>query len=114
MSENFAIERSDTIDFINYDEKSGLLQLHIIDGMDWEDRPVHMKLMIDKLNNYLLYIDTKQFEEKYPETKRIEILIRHCFDQPDECMVIYNKVSAVLENLFENSALIVEKGDISK
>lgn len=111
MSETYALERPDCIDVIDYNEKKKLLRLHMIDGMDWEEPQRHMKLMIDKLNNYLLYIDTKQYEEKYPDTARIELVICHYYDQPQACMQIYDRVSGVMEQLFENSALIVEKDD---
>ena len=56
----FETDQIDTMGVVN-----GNLELLIIDTCNWEFEEEHFELLEDKLNNYLLYLDTKQYVPKY-------------------------------------------------
>ena len=72
--EKLNIENTDTIDGMAYEQDTSSLILLLADGMDWSDMNRHLLLLQDKLNTYIWYIDSGQYEEKYPNVKRIEML----------------------------------------
>ena len=110
MNNKYNIENTDTIDGLAYNEKTKMLILQLADGMEWSDVAGHFELLRQKLNTYLWYIDSKQYEEKYPDVDRIELRISFLFKEPDDCLKMFDKVGEVLSGIFENSALIVERG----
>ncbi|MCR5539767.1 MAG: hypothetical protein K6F71_02860 [Ruminococcus sp.] len=111
MDNKYNIENTDTIDGLAYNEPTKMLILQLADGMDWSDMNRHFELLRQKLNTYLWYIDSKQYEEKYPDVDRIELRVNLLFKEPDACMALFEKVGEVLRGLFENSALVVERGE---
>ena len=56
----FETDQIDTMGVVN-----GNLELLIIDTCNWEFEEEHFELLEDKLNNYLLYLDSKQYVPKY-------------------------------------------------
>ncbi|MBQ8966710.1 DUF6572 domain-containing protein [Ruminococcus sp.] len=104
------IEKTDSIDSVAYDADKKMLAVMLVDGMDWEDEEIHLQLLKDKLNNYLLYIDTRQFDEKYPDTQRIELRAAFLYELPERAMFMVRRAGEVLETLFENSILVVDIG----
>ncbi len=58
------VENTDTIDGLAYEQETSSLILLLADGMDWSDMNRHLLLLQEKLNNYIWYIDSKQYEEK--------------------------------------------------
>lgn len=110
MDNYYNIENTDTIDGLAYKEQTKMLILQLADGMDWSDAAGHFELLRQKLNTYLWYIDSKQYEEKYPDVERVELRVSFMFKEPDACLKMYEKTSEVLSRIFENSALIVERG----
>ena len=110
MDKYYNIENIDTIDGLAYKEQTKMLILQLADGMDWSDAAGHFELLRQKLNTYLWYIDSKQYEEKYPDVERVELRVSFMFKEPDACLKMYEKTSEVLSRIFENSALIVERG----
>lgn len=111
MGKTYNIESTDTIDTLAYREQSGMLILQLADGMDWSDSERHFELLREKLDTYIWYIDSKQYEEKYPKVQRIELRVKFVFKEPEVCIRLLEKAGAVLHRVFENSALIVERGE---
>lgn len=63
--EKLNIENTDTIDGMAYEQDTSSLILLLADGMDWSDINRHLLLLQEKLNTYIWYIDSGQYEEKY-------------------------------------------------
>ena len=76
--------------------------------MDWRDEGKHILLLQSKLNNYIRYIDTKQYSEKYPNTNNIEIKIGFLFKEPQICNDFIEKVvkPKIAELSFSKTALL--------
>lgn len=110
MFSGYNIEKTNTIDGIAYREKTRMLIMELDDGMDWTQQDRHIRLLCDKLNSYLHYVDTKQYREKYPDVERIELRVNLLYKEPEICMNILRRTGEVLVTLFSNSALIVEQG----
>ncbi len=60
-----AIDNIDTIDSVAYESDKLILQLY--DHLDFEDKFEydHMVMLQDKLNTYIWYIDSKQYQNTY-------------------------------------------------
>ena len=53
----------DQIDAIGVEGKN--LKLLIIDYLDWEYEDMHLDVLQEKINNYLVYIEDKQYFKDY-------------------------------------------------
>ncbi|MGG1609438.1 DUF6572 domain-containing protein [Bacillus wiedmannii] len=68
----------DQIDAIGVKGKN--LKLLIIDYLDWEYEDMHLDVLQEKINNYLIYIEDKQYFKDYGdnfEKKIIDIHFQH-------------------------------------
>jgi hypothetical protein len=108
--EKFNIENTDTIDSLAYEQDTSSLILLLTDGMDWSDMMRHLWLLQEKLNTYIWYIDSGQYEEKYSNVKRIELRVSFLFEEPELCHELLEKAKQVFMNVFENFEMIVEHG----
>lgn len=108
--EKLNIENTDTIDGLAYEQDTSSLILLLADGMDWSDTNRHLLLLQEKLNAYIWYIDSRQYEEKYPNVKRIELRVSFLFEEPEICHKLLERAKQVFMNVFENVEMIVEYG----
>lgn len=115
--EKLNIEKTDSIDSIAYDKDTGKLIILLTDGMDWLDEKRHLLLLQEKLNSYILYIDTKQYQEylsrlgeDVSNLKTIEIKISFLFKEPDICSQLIDRAKNILNNIFNNVVVIYEHG----
>lgn len=108
--EKMNIEYTDTIDGLAFKQETSSLILLLADGMDWLDINRHLLLLQDKLNTYILYIESKQYEEKYPNVERIEVHVSFLFKEPEACYMLLDKAEQVLINIFKNTEMIVTHG----
>ena len=104
------VENTDTIDGLAYEQETSSLILLLADGMDWSDMNRHLLLLQEKLNNFIWYIDSKQYEEKYPDVKRIELRVSFLFQEPEVCHKLLERAKQVFVDVFENVEMIVEQG----
>ncbi len=109
-AEKLNIENTDTIDGLAYEQETSGLILLLADGMDWSDMNRHLLLLQEKLNTYIWYIDSRQYEEKYTDVKRIEIRVSFLFQEPEICHKLLERAKLVFLNAFENLEMIVEHG----
>ncbi|MGE6599600.1 MULTISPECIES: DUF6572 domain-containing protein [Bacillus cereus group] len=68
----------DQIDAIGVEGKN--LKLLIIDYLDWEYEDMHLDVLQEKINNYLVYLEDKQYFKDYGdnfEKKIIDIDFQH-------------------------------------
>ena len=88
----FETEQIDTMGVVN-----GNLELLIIDTCDWKSEDEHFDLLEDKLNNYLLYLDSKQYVQKYGDNfNEIIISIHFMYDLVENAVKYLNVVSQQL------------------
>lgn len=109
-NEKLNVESTYTIDGLAFNQETSSLILLLADGMDWIDINRHLLLLQDKLNAYIGYIDSRQYEEKYPDVKRIEMRVNFLFKLPEICHKLLGNAEQILLNVFENSELIVIDG----
>ena len=108
--EKLNIENTDTIDGLAYEQETSILILLLADGMDWSDMNRHLLLLQEKLNTYIWYIDSRQYEGKYTDVKKIEIRVSFLFQEPEICHKLLERAKLVFLNAFENLEMIVEHG----
>lgn len=88
----FETDQIDTMGVVN-----GNLELLIIDTCNWEFEEEHFELLEDKLNNYLLYLDTKQYVPKYGDDfDKIIISIHFMYNLVENAVKFLNVVSQQL------------------
>ncbi len=104
------IERTNTIDGIAYDEKDLKLVLLLADGMDWHDEKNHLLLLQEKINNYIAYIEGKQYLQKYSNVEQIEIQIKFLFKETDNCKKFLEQVEKIISTSLNNTSINIEYG----
>ena len=85
--------------------KNSELHLMISDHIDWEYEDVHLELLQDKINNYLMYIGNKEYKEKYGDDfEKIVINIFFKYNLTINCVDFLNVVSEKInpKNIFLN------------
>ena len=58
-----SIFEAEVVDSIGVVE--GNLELLVIDTLDWKYENEHLEMLQDKINNYLTFLESKQYVEKY-------------------------------------------------
>ena len=105
------LERTNTIDGVAFGKDDSKLILLLADGMDWHDETKHLLLLQEKLNNYIAYIDTKQYSEKYPDAKLIEIQVKFLFKETETCkQFLEQHVMKFIKTSLPNTTLEIEYG----
>ncbi len=55
--------------------------LSLIDALDWEDEPAHLRLLQSKLESYLTFVESGEVFESYPAARgkpvRIDAIFRY-------------------------------------
>ncbi len=93
-----AITEKDVIDSVAYENNYLLLQLYDHLDFDEEFEKVHLLMLQDKLNTYIWYIDSKQYEDTYPQRRFDCFIIRVFFMfEPTELSIRF--ISHVNERL---------------
>ena len=88
----FETDQIDTMGVVN-----GNLELLIIDTCNWEFEEEHFELLEDKLNNYLLYLHSKQYVQKYGDNfNEMIISIHFMYDLVENAVKYLNVVSQQL------------------
>ena len=88
----FETDQIDTMGVVN-----GNLELLIIDTCNWEFEEEHFELLEDKLNHYLLYLDSKQYVQKYGDNfNEMIISIHFMYDLVENAVKYLNVVSQQL------------------
>ncbi len=113
VTKNLNVERTDTIDGLAFDKETKNLILLLADGMDWSDENRHLFFLQEKLNSYIQYVETRQYESKYPDVEKIEFRVCFLFKEPDMCGYLLSRAEAVLNDNFDNVFLTVEHGTMS-
>ena len=92
-----AVTDLEQIDAIGVENKH--LRLMIIDYLDWEYEDMHLDVLQEKINNYLVYLEDKQYVKDYGdnfEKKIIDIHFQHGISKNG--VKFLNTVSSQLNN----------------
>ncbi len=77
------------------------MSLLITDHLEWESEYEHLVILQDKINSYLAFIESKQYESTYPkdnfESFVIEIHFQH--GMTDNCLKFLETVASQAEEL---------------
>ena len=57
------------IDAMGKSKESNELSLLITDHLGWENEYDHLVILQDKINSYLSFIESKQYESTYPQNR---------------------------------------------
>lgn len=95
-----SVTEINSIDGIAKEKSNKELVLLITDHLDWENEFKHLKVLQDKINSYLEFIETKQYEEIYPkeEFQRFIIEIHFKNNLVENCVKFLNTVANQLES----------------
>lgn len=93
-----SVENSKIIDFIS--EKDNKIILTISDHLEWDDDNEHIYLLQEKINAYLMAIESGQINKSYPHSIEKKIAISVVLKYPPNKIGIsfFNKVNEVLLN----------------
>lgn len=93
-----AIDTTDTIDSVAYENDKLILQLY--DHLEFDDEIEydHMIMLQDKLNTYIWYIDSKQYQDTYEgkDFSRFVINIFFMFHPSELCINFLENVKKKL------------------
>lgn len=70
-----SVIETDKIDGVGKGEEKGELMLLITDHLDWANEQEHLMALQNKINSYLGFIESKQYEEIYPNDSFEEYVI---------------------------------------
>lgn len=65
----------DKVDGIGVDKKQSKIALMIADYLEWKDEYNHLKILQEKINSYISFIESKQVYEIYPKYSNIRNFI---------------------------------------
>ena len=60
-----AVDNASQIDAIANDKENACLVLLITDHLNWDNEFEHLKILQDKINAYVAFIESKQYDEIY-------------------------------------------------
>lgn len=61
-----SIFESDSVDFLVLESK--VLKMIISDHLDWKEEYEHLLLLQEKINSYIAFYESGQYEEMYPDS----------------------------------------------
>jgi hypothetical protein len=70
------IEDADTVDLIGTEKGDGAAVLVISDHLDWNDTERHLKLLQEKINAYLAFIESGEMYDRHPSARGAKIVIK--------------------------------------
>lgn len=88
------------IDLVALDKEKNIVNLIIMDDMDWTDPKAHIDLVQEKILKYVAYIQEGHFNRSYPSVIGMSLLIKIIFEhKPDaEGLNYIQGVQSVLED----------------
>ena len=96
-----SVTESNKIDAMGKSKEKKELSLLIADHLEWENEYEHLVILQDKINSYLGFIESKQYESIYPydnfETFVIEIHFQN--GMTDNCLKFLETVANQAEEL---------------
>lgn len=76
-----SVEQVDQVDFVSIERSSNIVVLTVSDHLDWSDELNHVRLLQDKLDAYLRFIEGGELMEQYPQARgrtiTVEVVCKH-------------------------------------
>jgi len=93
-----SIDEAHVIDIVSKN-KNGCIVLTISDHLNWEKTKEHLLLLQEKINTYLIFVESGEVYEKYPEAKGcpLEIEVMFHYQPNPEAYSFLAKVRAIVE-----------------
>lgn len=94
-----ALEKSSELDSIGIDKESGIVELSILDNMNWDDEENHLFLLQEKINCYLAFIESGEINESYPQAvgRKTSIVIYSKYSLPRIGLEFLTKALEVIQ-----------------
>ncbi len=94
------IEQIDKIDIIGISKSNGYVCLTISDHLEWDEKNKKLIVLQDKINSYLMFTESGQIFEEYPESiDKIICIELYCKYEPNiEGEKFLKCVKAVIED----------------
>jgi hypothetical protein len=70
-----SVDQKRIIDFISLNKKGDLVTLTVSDHLEWLQDNEHMLILQNKLNDYLMFVESGEIYKKYPQYKGLKIRI---------------------------------------
>ena len=108
-----SVEDTKVIDFIS--EKNDSVILTISDHLEWDEDNEHILLLQEKINAYLMAIESGQLNKKYPASigKKVTISIALKYEPNENGISFLSNVNDTLINAGYNFDYYVFSGSVS-
>lgn len=95
-----AVDQRDLIDMMSFDKNNGDVVLTISDHLDWSETSEHQRILQEKFNAYLAFVESGELLKNYPEAKERAIIFRVVFKyKPDkEGRMFLDRAREVIES----------------
>ena len=70
------VDQTNKIDFVHIDPDSDDAYLTISDHLDWKEEDEHIWVLQEKINAYLLFIESGELRERFPQAEGKDVTIR--------------------------------------
>jgi hypothetical protein len=93
-----SVDQSQIIDVVSKNNKGNIV-LSISDHLSWEDTEEHLRLLQEKINTYLNFLDSGEIYDKYPDARgrHIEIEVMFHRELSMEARSFLTKVKPIIE-----------------
>lgn len=94
------IEQIDKIDLIGINKEQGYVALTISDHLEWDEKNLKLQTLQDKINAYLMYIESGQIYETYPNAKGKQVQIELCclYEPNEEGVKFLSLITPIIED----------------
>jgi hypothetical protein len=95
-----SIEQESVVDYISFDATTEVVTLTISDHLNWKERPEeHVKLLQNKLENYMRFVESDEIYATYPNATGhpIQIVVVGQFPLTDFASTFYNYAKTFTE-----------------
>lgn len=87
-----SLDNSNQIDSLGVKDKE--LVMLIYDNDTWDEETAHFKRLENKINSYLTYIDSGQYQKNYKDIIRFNIVILYLHGLTENALHFMNNVNA--------------------
>ena len=113
---SMALRYTKVVDAVGIHKKTDEAVLTLVDEADWVDEQQHLRMLQDKLNAYIRFIESGELYEKYPHAKghplAIEVVGRHPL--PAAAAEFYRRAECALVKSSVRLAYIVFLGTVRR
>jgi hypothetical protein len=94
-----AVDQPDLIDMMSFDKNNGDVVLTISDHLDWSDTSEHQRILQNKFNSYLTFVESGELLKRSSEAMGQRVIFRVVFKyRPDsEGMLFLDRAREVIE-----------------